>query len=195
MDFKKATIRSVVIIIIIALSVLIGVLYENISTGVDKAKYPVKFSESVEKYSDEFGVPEHVIYAVMKSESNFDSSILSESGRIGLMQVAPETLEMYKGNLKDNYDTGMLYDPDTNIKYGTYKLSRMYISLGTWRAVYAAMATDEETVAQWLTDENISDIGENTKPSLRDIPDKDVEKFVNKLDKTAQTYKRLYFES
>lgn len=195
MDFKKAALRSALIIGIIAVSVLIGIAYQNISVKVEKSHYPVKFEESVKKYSDDYGVPEFVIYAVIKCESDFNSALLSDSGNIGLMQVSPETLEKYKGNLKDNYDTGMLYDPDTNIKYGTYRLSKMYIKLGTWKSVYAAMAAGEEQVEAWLLDKEVSDIGEKTKPFLRDIPDRETEKFVNRLSKTAELYKSLYFEN
>lgn len=194
MDLKKAVLRSILIISIICISVLIGFAYQKISTSADMAKYPLKYEESVEKYSDEYGVPQYVVYAVIKNESNFDSALLSDSGEIGLMQVSPDTLEMYKGSLKDNYDTGMLYDPDTNIKYGTYRLSKLYIRLGSWKSVYAAMCVGEMEVEGWLADTDISDIGENVKPSLRDIPDRETEKYVKKLVKIADTYKSLYFD-
>ena len=193
MNFKKAAIRSVVIIVIAAVSILIGFLYQNISEKRDMKKYPLEYTEFVTKYSSEYGVPEYIIYSVIKVESNFESSLLSETGEIGLMQVKPELLKAYSGSLRDNYDTGMLYDPETNIKYGTYHLSKMYLRLGTWKSVFAAMYAGEEQVIEWLADENVSDIEENVKPKLRDIPDKGCRKFTEKLVKISDSYKHLYY--
>lgn len=195
MNIKKAAVRSLVIIVIAALSVIVGIAYQKISVRVDKSKYPTDYSEFVEKYSSEYGVPEYVVYAVIKNESDFDSSLLSDGGKIGLMQLKPEVLGEYGGALMDSYDAGMLYDPETNIKYGTYRLSMMYLKLGTWRSVFAAMYVGEDTVSQWLTDENISDIGENVKPRLRDIPDKDAEKYTERLEYLMSKYRELYFHS
>ncbi len=193
MNYKKAVIRSIVIISIAVVSILIGIIYQNISVKIDKNKYPIEFSEFVAKYSDEYGVPEYIIYAVIKDSSNFDSSILAETGEIGLMQVSPELLGAYNSSLKDNYDTGMLYDPETNIKYGTYHLSKLYLKLGTWKSVFASMYVGEETVLEWLADENVSDIEENVKPKLRDIPDKECSKYTEKLLEISEIYKTLYF--
>ncbi len=195
MNFKKAALRSVVIIAIAIVSILIGILYQNLSEKADMKKYPVEYGEFVSKYSDEYGVPEYVIYTVIKVSSDFDSSILTEDGEIGLMKVSPDLLKQYGTTLHDNYDTGMLYDPETNIKYGTYHLSKLYLRLGTWRSVFAAMKVGEETVSGWLTDESVSDIEENVKPKLRDIPDKECEKYTEKLLGISERYKQLYFET
>lgn len=195
MNMKKAALRSLIIIIIAALSVVIGLSFQKISVKIDKNRYFTEYSEFVEKYAAEYGVPEYVVYAVIKTQSGFDSSLLSEDGKIGLMQVSPELLSLYGGTLKDNYDTGMLYDPETNIKYGTYHLSMLYLRMGTWRSVFASMYIGEETVEEWLTDENISDIGENVKPKLRDIPDKDTAKYTKKLESVSEKYRELYFEN
>ena len=194
MNYKKAAIRSAVIIGIIVVSILFGLIYQAVSESIDKSNYPIKFSESVEKYSVTYGVPQNVIYAVIKYESDFDSSILSEDGSIGLMQISPETFESQKGSLKDTY-IGVLYDPDTNIKYGTYMLSKMYIKLGSWKSVFAAMTVGEETVEVWLQDPEISDIIENAKPILRDIPDEECEETAEEIGEIADMYKKLYFST
>lgn len=195
MDFKKAFLRSIVIISIIIVSVIVGFVFQKVSLKAEMSKYPQNYDDLVTKYSGEYAVPEYVIYAVIKTRSGFDSSILFDDGSIGLMKVTPETLEKYKGYFHDDYNTGMLYDPETNIKYGTYELSRLYVDLGTWKSVFAAMYIGEDTVREWLTDEDISDISDGVKTQLRSIPDKNCAKFVSKLTKTADTYKELYFDN
>ena len=193
MKFRKVFIRSGIIIAIILASVIFGVIYQKVSDNVERSKYPLEYKEFVEKYSSEYGVPKNVIYAVIKTESGFDSSLLSDDGRIGLMQVSPETLEEYKEELHDSYDTGMLYDPETNIKYGTYRLSKIYLKVGTWRAAFAAMATDVETVQGWLEDPAYSDITEMHKPKLVTIPDSYASEYAERLEKVSEKYKDLYF--
>lgn len=190
---KKTLLRSALIIIIIAVSVLFGVLYQKISVSVDKSKYPIEFQDSVSECSERFSVAENVIFAVIKNESDFDSSLLSDDGRIGLMQISSEDFETAKAALKDNYDIGMMYDPATNIKYGTYLLSSMYIRLGSWKAVYAAMVVGSDTVEEWLANDEYAEISENSKPKLEKIPDKEADKFVKKMTDTAEKYKILYY--
>ncbi len=193
MNVRKTVMRSGIIIAIILASVIFGVIFQKVSDNVERSKYPLDHREFVEKYSSEYGVPQNVIFAVIKTESGFDSSLLSDDGKIGLMQVSPETLETYKEELHDSYDTGMLYDPETNIKYGTYRLSKIYLKVGTWRAAFAAMATDEDTVLSWLADPEYSEITEMHKPKLLTIPDKYASEFTEKLEKTSEKYKELYF--
>ncbi|MBR6918468.1 MAG: transglycosylase SLT domain-containing protein, partial [Clostridia bacterium] len=102
--------------------------------------------------------------------------------------------EEYKEELHYSYDTGMLYDPETNIKYGTYKLSKIYLKVGTWRAVYAAMSAGEDTVLGWLEDDRYSEKSELAKTKLTVIPDKEAELFTKRLEETAEKYKTLYYE-
>ena len=191
---KKAVIRSAVIIGIAVLSVIFGIVFQNLTDKAERKNYPLEYKKFVEKYSAEYGVPENVIFAVIKCQSDFDSSLLSDEGEIGLMMVSPYTLEEYKEELHDSYDTGMLYDPETNIKYGTYKLSKIYLKVGTWRAVYAAMSAGEDTVLGWLEDDRYSEKSELAKTKLTVIPDKEAELFTKRLEETAEKYKTLYYE-
>jgi len=193
MNLKRAAVRSAVIIVIAVISILFGVVFQKVSDNAERTKYPLKFEEFVNKYSDEYGVPKNVIYAVIKCESNFDSSLLSEDGNIGLMQLSPQVLEDYKTELHDPYDTGMLYDPETNIKYGTYRLSKIYIKVGTWKAVFASLNAGVDKVSEWLQNEEYSEIAEMAKPKLVNIPDEEINKYTERLEKVSDTYRRLYF--
>lgn len=195
MNFKKAALRSAVIITIIVLSVLFGVIFQTASDKAERSKYPLKFEEFVKKYSYEYGVPQNVIYAVIKCESDFDSSLLSDDERIGLMQLSPAILDEYKTELHDPYDTGMLYDPETNIKYGTYHLSKIYLRVGTWRSVFASLTAGVDTVEGWLADKQYSEISEKAKPKLVTIPDAKASEYAARLEKVAEKYNNLYFDN
>lgn len=189
--YKSAIIRSAVILVILILSVVIGFVYQTVSDRADRSRYPQQYSEFVTKYSGEYGVPEYVIYATIKTESDFDSGAKSEAGALGLMQIMPDTFDWLVSLTQEGYETGMLYDPETNIKYGTYYLSYLYLKYADWETVFAAYNAGPTNVDSWLEDPECSD-GDG---GLKDIPIKETEKYVKKMTSATQTYQKLYYDT
>jgi len=188
---NKAVLRSVVIITILLLSILCGFLFQIIWDAVDRVNYPREYTEYVEKYAERFGVPEYVIYSVIKVESGFESGAVSDRGAVGLMQMMPDTFVWLTTELEENLNAATLYDPDTNIRYGTYYLSKLYLQFGTWDEVYAAYNAGPTKVSEWLKDKKYSENGKN----LDSIPYKETEEYVKKLNKANEIYKNLYYEN
>lgn len=175
---------------ILVLSILFGLLFQVIWDKIDRRTYPRNFSEYVEEYSYEYGIPEYVVYSVIKTESDFESGAVSDKGAVGLMQIMPDTFNWLTGMLSENLNSAMLYDPETNIKYGTYYLSYLYQRYGSWTEVYAAYNAGPGSVDEWLEEESYTD--KNGK--LSKIPYKETEDYVKRLKKANDTYKRLYYE-
>ncbi|HPO48804.1 MAG TPA: lytic transglycosylase domain-containing protein [Spirochaetota bacterium] len=69
--------------------------------------------QSVKKASNKYGVPEDLIKAVIKVESNFDKNSVSRVGAMGLMQLMPKTaleLKVEKPfDIEENVDGGTKY--------------------------------------------------------------------------------------
>lgn len=189
MKYKSGIRRSVVILSILALSILIGFLFQIICDGIDRKNYPQKYSEYVEKYSDEFGVPEYIIYSTIKVESGFDSSAESSAGAVGLMQLMPDTFRYLVSELKETYQADLIYGPETNIRYGTYYLSKLYMKYKNWDTVYAAYNGGETNVDGWLADKQYSEDG----VTLDSIPFKETKKYVAKMNRAIEVYTRLYY--
>ena len=98
---RTAIKRTITILIIAALSIGCGVLFDRICDRVERERYPRMYTDSVMKHSADLGIPANVIYAVMKVESNFDSGLKTETGdadRIGLMQLTADI------RLRDRYE-------------------------------------------------------------------------------------------
>ncbi len=191
MKYKKALIRSGVIVSILVLSVLTGFLFQFIWDKVDRANYPREYSEYVEQYAGQYGVPEPVVYAVIKTESDFSSGAVSDAGAVGLMQIMPETFNWLMTMTQESLEAGMLYDPGTNIKYGTYYLSYLYLRYGSWNEVFAAYNAGHANVDDWL--ENTEYVDENGK--LVQIPYEETKNYVKKVTHAIDVYKRLYYEA
>ena len=189
MRFKDTARKSAVIIGIILLALLCGYLYQIIGRKADVSKHPREYEEYVEKYAAEYGVPEQVIYATILNQSGFRSNYLSDDGRIGLMQLSPETLRWLTSMTKESLEAGILYDPETNIKYGTYMMSYLYTKYNRWKTVVAMMVTDEDTVNAWTDNPAYSDEHGN----LTAIPDKSVSGLVDRIEDDIEMYRDLYY--
>ncbi|MBR4071849.1 MAG: lytic transglycosylase domain-containing protein [Clostridia bacterium] len=191
MKYKEALMRSVVIVTILVLSVICGLLFQFFYDKYERNAYPKEYEEYVEKYASQYGVPESVVYAVIKTESGYDSGAVSEAGAVGLMQMMPDTFNWLTTLTKENLDKGLLYDPETNIKYGTYYLSYLYLKYGTWDTVYAAYNAGEGNVDEWLGDSLEADGAKK----LNDVPFKETENYIKKVNKAAEIYDRLYYKA
>ncbi len=186
---KKTVLRSVVVILIVSLSIGVGTLADKFFDGIDRDNHPREYSDFVTKYSSAYGVPEYIIYAVIKTESEFDSSITSGDDSVGLMQISPSTFELISSLLGEKYELGMLYDPETNIKYGTYYLSYLYGIYARWQTVYAAYNTNTSTVDAWLLDPRYSSDGMN----IDTIPYEETAHYVETVIEAAELYAKLYY--
>lgn len=189
MNFKNAAYRSVVIICIILLSLLVGYLCQLIGHIIDLKNHPREYTEYVEKYCAEYGVPEYLVYSIILEESNFTSNKLSSDGEIGLMQIHPDTFRWLTSLTKENLESGILYDPETNIRYGTFMLSQLYIQHSRWKTVLAVYDAGRDTVDDWLELGKWSDENGN----LVTIPDDSTAKYVETIEKQMETYRKLYY--
>ena len=106
------------------------------------------------------------------------------------MQLVPDTFDWVSMRLKRNSEHGMLYDPRTNIEYGTYMLSYLYMRYNRWDTAFAAYNAGHSRVDQWLTDPQITDEDGN----LVRIPFRETEKYVKKVNDAIEVYKRLYYQ-
>lgn len=154
--------------------------------------YPTKYSEYVDKYSEEYGLEKTVVYAVIKAESGFDAGDRSHTGARGLMQIMPETGEWAAELIGiEEYDAEKLYDPETNIHIGCwylrYLLDMFENNLPTALAAYNAGLGN---VSRWLEDTSYSADGS----SLDLIPYKETDGYIEKTMKYIDDYNRYYEE-
>lgn len=187
---KKAILRSIALILIIGISIAAGFIIDGICDAIDRKTHPRTYSEYVEKYSAIYDVPEAVIYATIRTESDFVSNAVSKVGAIGLMQMMPDTFKWLCEKKGESLEEGMLYDPETNIRYGTFYLSYLYSEFGLWETVYAAYNCGPGRVKEWQQNEEYAD--ENGV--LIRIPFKETSNYVKKVSKAVDIYEKLYFE-
>jgi membrane-bound lytic murein transglycosylase C len=81
-----------------------------------------KFKPYIKKYARDYGVSENLVYAIIKTESNFNQFAVSNAGAYGLMQIVPKSAgkdayKYIKG--KDiSPSKSYLFDAKNNIELG-----------------------------------------------------------------------------
>ena len=187
-DWKNPP-RGVMIALIAVMAIGLGFLADFVITCFEKSAYPREYAEYVTVYAEKYGVPEELVYAVIRTESDFDSGAVSPVGAVGLMQLMPSTFEWLTDDmLFEHLENGMLYDPETNIRYGTYCLSYLYDRYGNWETAIAAYNGGLGNVDKWLEDDAYAD-GEG---GLKKIPFKETKHFVSRVSKAWEKYDKLY---
>ena len=95
----------------------------QISRKAFELLYPQNFLQEIRASAKEFEVDDHLMFALIRTESFFEPAVQSHAGAIGLTQLMEATAADCAKRLKaGDYN---LLDPATNIRFGTYYYSQM----------------------------------------------------------------------
>lgn len=185
---RKSNIWTTVLIVFLTLVLLtVGLLSDYIFKYVEKAIYPEDYYELIVKYSREYSVPAALTFAVIKVESNFDKDAESSVGALGLMQIMPSTYEwLATSKFNETPRVSLLYDPETNIRYGTYYLQYLYKKFGTWEKALVAYNWGEGNFKRYM-DEN-----GYTEGDYHNLPVTETRNYVKKVLHHWAKYEELY---
>lgn len=100
-----------------------------------------QYDAIIQKASLTYGIPEKMIKAVIKQESNFNSNATSSVGAAGLMQLMPSTAQ-YLGVTNTR-------DAEQNIMAGTKYLKQMYDKFGSYELMLAGYNAGPGNVSKY----------------------------------------------
>ena len=179
-------------LILIFVIVLVALGTDKTKNEFDKSEYPKKYEYAVEIASAEFGLPENLIYAVMKAESGFDAEAVSSAGAVGLMQIMPSTYEndiKPTLGLKKSGEEALL-NYMINIRSGTYYLAYLYDYCGDLETALAMYNAGIGNVNEWLKDRRYS---YNGKKIIADkIPVEETRTYVARVMYYYERYNDIY---
>ena len=84
--------------------------------------YPMEYEALIRAYAAENGLDPAYPAAVIMAESSYQPEAVSSANAQGLMQLLPDTAAWIAGKFGEEYAEGMLFDPETNIRYGCWYL-------------------------------------------------------------------------
>lgn len=172
---------------ILLVTAVIGVL--SVSAGLESLLlnlYPRAYRDIVSFYAEEYGLPENLVYSLIKTESGFSPGVVSSKGARGLTQITEETFLWLKGKLDPDMslDHSSLNQPELSIRYGAFFLSLCMERYG--RDIPTAAAAYH---SGWGT---VDSLLENSSRTLTAFPYEQMNRYVRKIINAMRWYDRLY---
>ena len=166
---------------IIIFSIIIGLIVSVF--------YPIGYINIINKYSKEYKVDPYLVVSMINVESKYNKDAISNKDARGLMQIGPQTGQWASEVLKiDNYNESQLFNPEINIKIGTWYIDQLKKEFGdNMNLVLAAYNAGSGNVNKWLLDEKHSKDGR-----LINIPFSETDDYLNRVKKNYRIYKLIY---
>jgi soluble lytic murein transglycosylase len=117
-----------------------------------RLRYPLEYESIVRGHAENYDLDAALIAAVIDRESGFDPDAVSGSGAIGLMQLLPDTAKGIALNTGGaQFRVADLYDPEINVRYGSFYLSRLLRKYdGDLDLALAAYHAGQGNVDKWI---------------------------------------------
>ena len=177
MRFSKRHLAGLCVLAVCVLLAGLLILRTGLS-ALDTARYPRQYSKYVEYYAGKYNLDPLLLYSLIRTESGFDPEATSSVEARGLMQITEVTFDD-------------LYDPETNIRFGSYYLAQcLYRYANDVDTAAAAYHSGWGTVDELLEDSAYTDDG----VTLHTFPYEQMNLYVHKINRSYEAYQRIYSE-
>ncbi|MGO9309777.1 MAG: flagellar assembly lytic transglycosylase [Spirochaetia bacterium] len=109
--------------------------------------YPRGYADLVEPLARDAGIPDHIVYGMVREESYFDPRIVSSAGAVGLSQLMPSTAASVAQRL--HLVDPDLRDPGTNLAIGVRHLRDLLGTAGSTTKALLAYNAGMSRLRQW----------------------------------------------
>ena len=180
--------RLLKLIFFICIIIIIVVNYPKVKKMIMEQYYKKDYQEYVEKYAKEYNVDEDLIYAIIKSESNFDEEAVSHKEAKGLMQIMYTTAQDVAKILEIGLTEETILEPEINIQIGTKYISMLIQKYEVTELALAAYNAGSGNVDKWIDSGTLKSDGSD----IENIPYKETNMYVRKILRDYKIYKELY---
>ena len=156
-------------------------------------RYPLIYNDIVVRNSNEYNLDPYLVASIINVESSYDPDAISLKDAKGLMQIGTQTGKWASEVLEiQDYKEEMLFDPEINIKIGTWYLNRLYNEFNQdLDLVLMAYNAGSGNVSKWLNNTEYCKDGIN----IDNIPFNETKNYVEKVNKNYKVYKLIYGKS
>ena len=169
------------VILLAALTVGFFYVEDTKPSWYARLRYPLEYEHILRGHARQYELDPALLAAVIYRESKFDPDARSSSGAIGLMQLLPDTAEgiaLYTGGTRFEVDD--LYDPEINVRYGSFYLRRLLNKYGDVRLALATYNAGQANVDGWRAE------------GREEIPFPETREFVENVLEAREVYARAY---
>lgn len=161
---------------------------EQLPPDILRVIFPLDYWPLISRYSEAHRLDPYLMAALIAQESTFTADVRSSANAIGLMQLIPATGRRYAAKLGIRFSTGVLAQPETNIRLGMRYFRDLMDRFGGAHFALAGYNAGEQRVARWIAERPRFAQDE----FIDDIPFQETQNYVKRILGTADDYRRLY---
>ena len=168
----------------------LSIPFESAPLAFWQALFPMPFRDPLIRAAKLQSLDPNIVAALIRQESEFNPGALSPANAYGLTQIVPATGRELaeRAGIRD-FDTGMLFDPDINLKLGTAYLHSMLNQWnGRWEPTLASYNAGKGRVDEWLKFSSYREPAE----FVESIPFTETREYVQAVLRNAELYRRIY---
>jgi soluble lytic murein transglycosylase-like protein len=165
----------------------------NIPARFWEILFPLNYWDTIRAEATRRGVDPYLLASIIRQESGFEPTVVSNAGAVGLMQIMPQEASVIAaaGGLEE-MTRERLFDPQQNIAMGAaeyiQKLERVG---GNPILAIAAYNAGEKAVGRWLAQTPIDD----SDLFIESIPYAETRLYVKSVTRNRFEYRRIYESS
>ena len=151
--------------------------------------FPLPHWDAIRSEAEKRGLDPYLIASIIRQESAFEPSTVSNAGAVGLMQIMPEEASRIAaaGGLGE-VTRAALFDPATNIAVGAAEYSQKLAMMnGNHTLAVAAYNAGEDAVRGWKPADDIDLF-------IESIPFAETKLYVKTVNRNRNEYRRIYGE-
>jgi soluble lytic murein transglycosylase len=146
----------------------------------ERLRYPLRYEQIVRGHAQNYRLDPALLAAVIYQESKFRADAKSSSGAIGLMQLRPDTakgIAIRTGGSR--FQTSDLYNPEINVRYGSWYLRHLLTKYGDEKTALAAYNAGQRNVDRW-------------RAAGQGIQFSETRAYVDRVEDLKEVYSRAY---
>lgn len=175
------------LILIIALLTVLFLKSDWLATWM----YPIHYEEDIKASASNYGMEPHLVAAIIRTESNFETGRESRKGALGLMQLMPDTAHwvVEQAGFDSVNDEILRHRADVSIEVGTWYLNSLHRQFDhNPVAAVAAYNAGPGNVRKWLD----SGQWDGAMKTVKEIPFGETRHYVQRVFYYYNKYKDLY---
>jgi soluble lytic murein transglycosylase len=167
-------------LLIVAIAASFAYLREGEPAWFQRLRYPLRYEQIVRGHARNYRLDPALLAGVIYQESKFRADAKSSSGAIGLMQLRPETAKGIAIRTGGNrFQTSDLYNPEINVRYGSWYLRHLLDKYGDEKLALAAYNAGQRNVDTW-------------RAEGKGIQFSETRAYVDRVEKLKEIYRRAY---
>jgi soluble lytic murein transglycosylase len=154
--------------------------------------YPLAYWDTIRTEAGRRGLDPYMVASVIRQESGFEPTTVSNAGAVGLMQIMPEEApRIAEAGGLPAVTRSDLFDPEKNIAVGAAELSQKLERMdGNLMLAIAAYNAGERAVGTWIEMTPVDDID----LFVESIPYAETRLYVKTVTRNRFEYRRIYEE-